>query len=165
MTHLFVLWFALFAAQAATPATPPPSEPPATQTTQQPAAAAPSTASPDQAAPAKAPSPNSAGTHQGGVTGPKILRQPEPQYTQIARQQRITGVATVMCLINAQGNPENVHVIKSIADTVDSKHRAAALTLDQAAIDTVKKYKFTPAMQDGKPVPVYLNVKVNFDIY
>jgi hypothetical protein len=37
MTHLFVLWFALFAAQATTPATPPPGEPPATQTTQLPA--------------------------------------------------------------------------------------------------------------------------------
>jgi TonB family protein len=111
------------------------------------------------------PNPNTSGTHQGSVTGPKILHQPDPQYTQIARQQRITGVATVMCLINAQGNPENVHVIKSIADTVDSKHRAAALTLDQAAIDTVKKYKFKPATEDGKPIAVYLNVQVNFLLY
>jgi protein TonB len=111
------------------------------------------------------PNPNTSGTYQGSVTGPKILHQPDPQYTQIARQQRITGVATVMCLINAQGNPENVHVIKSIADTVDSKHRAAALSLDQAAIDAVKKYKFKPATEDGKPVAVYLNVNVNFEIF
>jgi len=96
---------------------------------------------------------------------PKILYQPEPQYTAIARQQRITGVVTVSIIVDAQGNTENVHIVKSIADTVDSKHRAAALTLDQAAIDTVKKYKFKPAMKDGKPVPVMLNVMVNFDIY
>jgi protein TonB len=161
MTHLFVLWFALFAAQATTPATPPPSEAPATQPTQQPALATPSTAPTEP----PIPNPNTSATHQGVVTAPKILYQPEPQYTEIARQQRINGIATVSFILDAQGNPQNVHVVHSIADTVDSKHRAAALTLDQAAIDTVTRYKFTPAMVDGKPVAVFLNVKVNFQIY
>jgi TonB family protein len=169
MTHLFVLWFALFAAQATTPATPPPSEPPTTQPTQQPAPAAPSTASPDQAAPAKPPCPNpdaSGNYHVGcGVTPPKLLYQSEPQFSEIARQQGIEGIATLSFIVDAQGNPENVHVIKSIADTVDSKHRAAALTLDQVAIDTVKNYKFKPATKDGKPVPIILNVSIKFEAY
>jgi protein TonB len=68
-------------------------------------------------------------------------------------------------LVDTQGNPENVHVTKSIADTVDLKHRIAALTLDQAAIDAVKSYKFKPAMKDGKPVPITLKVSIGFEAY
>jgi protein TonB len=52
-----------------------------------------------------------------------------------------------------------------MADTVDQKHREAALSLDQAALDAVKQYKFTPATLHGKPVAVYLNVEVNFQIF
>jgi protein TonB len=64
-----------------------------------------------------------------------------------------------------KGRPENVHITKSIADTVDPKQQAAALSLNQAVVDAVKKYKFSPAMKDGKPVAVYLNVEVNFQIF
>ena len=169
MTHLFVLWFALFAAQATTPATTPPGEPPATQTTQLPAPTAPSTASPEQAAPAKptCPNPDASGNyHVGcGVKAPVVINQSEPQFSEIARQQNINGTVTVSLVVDAQGNPQNVHVVHSIADTVDSKHHAAALTLDQSAIDTVKNYKFKPATKDGKPVPIILNVTIKFEAY
>jgi protein TonB len=169
MTHLFILWFALFAAQATTPATPPPSEAPATQPTQQPALATPTAPSPAQAAPAKptCPNPDASGNyHVGcGVKAPVVINQSEPQFSEIARQQNINGTVTVSLVVDAQGNPQNVHVVHSIADTVDSRHRAAALTLDQAAIDTVKNYKFKPATKDGKPVPIILNVSIKFEAY
>jgi len=178
MTHLFVLCFALFAAQATTPATPPPSEPPAAQPTQQPtqpaqppSPTAPTIATPDQAAPVEQPSPNPdvSVIHQigGGVTPPKALSMPEPQFSIIARKQKVSGIATVQLIVDAQGNPANVHIVKSIADTVgnNKKKQAAALSLDQAAVDAVKLYKFAPATVHGKPVPVYLNVQVNFEIF
>jgi protein TonB len=148
------------AAQSTIPPTVQPVEPPATQPTQQPALASPASTPTEP----PSPNPNTSGTHQGGVTGPKIFYQPEPQFSEIARQQKINGTVTVSIIVDAQGNPQNAHVVHSIADTVDSKHRDAALTLDQAAIDTVRKYKFTPAMLDGRPVAVYLNVAVNFQI-
>ena len=166
MPHLFVLWLALFAAQATTPATPPPSEPPAAQPAQQPAPATPTT---DQAAPAKPPcrNPDASGNyHVGcGVSSPRPIYQSQPEYTDIARQQNINGIVTLSFLVDVQGNPQNVHVIKSIAGTVDTYRRAAALTLDQRAIDAVKQYKFKPAMKDGKPVAVILNVQVNFQTF
>jgi TonB family protein len=178
MTPLFVLCFALFAAQATTPATasPAPSKPPAAQTTQQPAQStqqpaspAPTTPTPDQAAPANPPSPDVSGIHQvgGGVTPPKALYQPEPKFSQLARKQKLSGVATVQLIVDTQGNPANVHIAKSIADTVgkNKKKQAAALSLDQAALDAVKQYKFAPATWHGKPVAVYLNVEVNFQIF
>jgi protein TonB len=112
------------------------------------------------------PNPDSSKTNQSGgkVTPPRIIYQPNPVFSMEAELQNITGVTVVQIIVNTEGKPENVHVTKSIADTVDSKHRAAALTLDQKAVDAVKQYRFKPAMQDGKPVAVYLNVNVNFQL-
>jgi len=163
MTHLFILWLALFAAQAPTPAAPS-TQPPAAQPAQ-PASAT----TPNQAAPAEPPSPNPdvSVIHQvgGGVTPPKALSIPEPSFTPLARKQRVSGIVTVQLIVDAQGNPQYVHVSKSLADSVDQKHREAALSLDQAALDAVKQYKFAPATIDGKPVAVYLNVEVNFKLF
>jgi protein TonB len=159
MTHIFVLCFALFAAQAPTPAAPS-TQPPAAQ----PAQPAPAT-TPNQATPT--PNTNTSPTLKvgGGVTAPKILYQPEPQFSKLARKQRVSGIVTVQLIVDAQGNPQYVHVSKSMADSVDQKHREAALSLDQAALDAVKQYKFAPATIDGKPVAVYLNVEVNFKLF
>ena len=169
MTHFFVLWFALFAAQATTPATAPPAEVPPVQPTQPAPAATPSTASPDQAARLgpTCPNPDASGNyHVGcGVTPPKLLNQSQPRFPEDARRQNISGTVTLSLLVDAQGNPENVHVTKSVADTVAKYQRAAALTLDQAAIDAVKSYKFKPAMKDGKPVPITLYVSIKFEAY
>jgi TonB family protein len=71
----------------------------------------------------------------------------------------------VNLIVDANGNPTNVHVLRSMADTVDKKHRKAALTLDQKAIEAVQKYRFSPATEGGKPVAVELNVEVNFQIF
>jgi protein TonB len=158
MTPAFALFFALLAPQAATPATPPFTDPPAAQSSPTPTPATPST---DHAAP------TTPSVHQigGSVTPPKVIYQPEADYTKAARKKKITGVATVSLIVDAQGNPVNVHIIKSIADKVDEKRRAAALTLDQSAIDNVKKYRFEPAMENGKPIAVYLNVEVDFQLF
>jgi len=151
MTHLFVLWLALFTAQATTPAT---------QT------AAPA---PDQAAPAEPPNPNPSlsGLFDAvsDLIPPKILYQPPPKYSEIARQQKINGIVTLSLVVDTEGNTRNVKVIKSIADTVGENQRAAALTLDQAAVDAVKQYKFSPATKNGVPVAIYLNIQVNFELH
>jgi protein TonB len=144
MTPLLALWLALLAPLATAPAT-------------------------NNAAPAEPPSPNPSlsGLYEGSsdVIQPKILYAPKPQFSEAARQQKISGTVTVSLIVDTEGNPKNVHVIKSIADTVGENQREAALTLDQAAIDTVKQYKFAPATRDGVPVAVYLNVQVNFQLH
>jgi protein TonB len=157
MTHIFVLCFALFAAPAANPAIPPPNEPPTAQS-------APTTPT-NQVSPTSNTNASPTLKVGDGVTPPKILYQPEPQFSKLARKQKVSGVATVSIIVDTEGNPRNVHIIRSIADNVDKKHQAAAVSLDQAAIDAVKQYKFTPATLHGKPVAVYLNVEVNFQIF
>jgi TonB family protein len=43
--------------------------------------------------------------------------------------------------------------------------RPLGMGLDQKALDAVKQWKFEPAMKDGKPVAVQINVEVNFRLY
>ena len=75
----------------------------------------------------------------GGVIPPRVLSQPPPKFSDIARQQKINGTVTLSLIVDKEGNPVNVHVIKSIADTVGESQRAAAHMLDQAALDAVEQ--------------------------
>ena len=43
--------------------------------------------------------------------------------------------------------------------------RSVGLGLDEKAIETVKTWKFDPAMKDGKPVAVQIIVEVAFHLY
>jgi hypothetical protein len=58
-----------------------------------------------------------------------------------------------------------VHPLHSMADTVDEKLRAAALSLDEKAIEAVQQYRFSPATVRGNPVPFELNVEVRYKIF
>lgn len=67
-------------------------------------------------------------------------------------------------MVDADGMPRDVHVAKSTADGAKEKNRAAALTLDETAIEAVQQYRFEPATYEGKPVPIELRVIVKFRI-
>jgi TonB family protein len=157
MVPAIALWLALFTPQAATPAP----EPPAAQPTQQ--------QSPTPDAPEKAPrpNPNAAGKYHVGdsVTPPRATYEVEPVFPKEAKKRKFSGKTVVNLIVDTKGNPVNVHVQKSIADSMDKKLHDIALSLDQAAVDAVTQYKFVPAMMRGKPVPVELNVEVNFQIF
>jgi TonB family protein len=43
--------------------------------------------------------------------------------------------------------------------------RTLGLGLDEKAIEAVRKWKFEPAMKNGQPVAVQVNVEVNFRLY
>jgi periplasmic protein TonB len=90
----------------------------------------------------------------GGVSSPVVIFQVEPEFSEEARKAKFMGVVTVNLIVDAQGRPENVHVLRGVG-----------MGLDQKAVDAVKQYRFKPAMEAGKPVPVQLNVQVDFQIF
>ena len=57
-------------------------------------------------------------------------------------------------IVDQQGRPQNVHVIRGVG-----------MGLDEKAREAVMQYKFKPAMEGGKPVAVELNIEVNFQIF
>jgi protein TonB len=91
----------------------------------------------------------------GGVSAPVPLNSVEAEFSDEARRAKYQGVCLISLIVDAQGNPQNPRVI-----------RALGMGLDEKALEAVRKYKFRPAMKDGRtPVPVMITVEVNFRLY
>ncbi len=91
----------------------------------------------------------------GGISAPVPLFTPEPEFSDEARRAKYQGICIIGLIVDTQGNPEDVHVVQALG-----------MGLDQKAMEAVRQYKFKPAMLNGRtPVPVYLNVEVNFRLY
>ncbi len=91
----------------------------------------------------------------GGVSAPVPLNSVEAEFSDEARRAKYQGVCLIQLIVDAQGNPQNPRVI-----------RALGMGLDEKALEAVRKYKFKPAMKDGRtPVPVMITVEVNFRLY
>ncbi len=90
----------------------------------------------------------------GGVSPPVLLHQVEPEFSEEARKAKFAGDVVVSLYVDQKGDPVNVRIV-----------RGAGMGLDEKAIEAVKQYKFKPAMENGKPVMVDMNVIVNFQIF
>lgn len=91
----------------------------------------------------------------GGVSAPVAIFTPEAEFSDEARRAKYQGVCLISLIVDAQGNPQNPRII-----------RALGMGLDEKALEAVRKYKFKPAMKDGRtPVPVMITIEVNFRLY
>jgi TonB family protein len=97
-----------------------------------------------------------------GVRPPRVITAVDPEYTDLARKKKLSGICVVGLVVDAQGNPRNIRVVRSIAKDLDPSLKKAADGLDQNAINAVSKYRFSPAEYQGKPVPVQVNIEVSF---
>ncbi len=90
----------------------------------------------------------------GGVSAPKALYAPDPEYSEEARKAKYQGTVVLWLVVDAAGRPQQIRV-----------QRALGMGLDEKAIEAVKQWKFDPARKDGQAVPVMINVEVNFRLY
>jgi TonB family protein len=90
----------------------------------------------------------------GSVAPPKVVDSVNPDYTPAARRLKMSGNAQVYLWVEPDGTPSHLAIMRPIG-----------LGLDEAAMEAVSKYKFAPAMQNGKPVKVDLYMDVNFQIF
>jgi protein TonB len=86
----------------------------------------------------------------GQIKEPKKLKDVKPSYPDIAKQARVQGIVILECTISPQGKVTDVKVLRGIP------------LLDQAAIEAVKQWVYTPTLLNGVPVPVIMTVTVNF---
>jgi len=86
-----------------------------------------------------------------GVIPPRPIYRVEPSYTDGARATKLQGSVLLGILINDQGRPEDIKVIRSLDPG-----------LDQQAMEAVQQWQFTPGMKDGLPIAVTAVVEVNF---
>ena len=104
-------------------------------------------------APPPPPPPPSAPVRVGGnIKQPTKTRDVKPVYPPIAQSARVQGVVIIEATIGPDGRVKEAKVLRSIP------------LLDQAALDAVKQWQFTPTLLNGVPVPVIMTVTVNFTL-
>jgi len=91
---------------------------------------------------------------QGGVSVPVPIYTPEAEFSPEARRNKFQGDVDVDCIVDANGNVQAPHVV-----------RDPGMGLAEQALIAVRTYKFKPAMLNGKPVPVRIEIQVGFTIY
>jgi TonB family protein len=90
----------------------------------------------------------------GGVSAPKVVFAPDPDYSEEARKAKYQGTVILWLIVDSSGRPQQIKVARTLG-----------MGLDQKAVDAVRQWKFEPAMKDGSPVAVQINVEVNFRLY
>ncbi len=90
----------------------------------------------------------------GGVSAPVLVYGFEPEFSDEARKAKFSGNVMVNLWVDEKGSPSHVHVIRPVG-----------MGLDERAVAAVKLYRFKPAMENGKPVTVEMNIEVTFTIF
>lgn len=90
----------------------------------------------------------------GGVSAPRVIYGPDPEYAEEARQEKFQGTCVLWLVVSSDGRPRDIRVSRSLGHGLDEK-----------AIEAVKRWRFEPAHKDGKPVAVMVNVEVTFRLY
>jgi periplasmic protein TonB len=90
----------------------------------------------------------------GGVSAPKALFAPDPEYSEEARKAKYQGTVILWVLVGPDGRAHDIRV-----------QRPLGMGLDEKAMEAVKNWKFEPAKLNGSPVAVQVNIEVNFHLY
>ena len=86
----------------------------------------------------------------GDVKPAKLIKSVQPIYPQMAKSQRVSGNVQIDALIDADGNVSAMKVLSGPA------------LLRDAALQSLKQWKYQPAELDGKPTSTHLTVVVQF---
>ena len=89
-----------------------------------------------------------------GVTPPKVIYAPDPEYTEAARRDKIQGTVVVWLNLEADGTPHDMKVVRGLRPDLDAK-----------AVEVVAKWRFEPAVKDGIPFAMPLKVEVAFSLH
>lgn len=88
----------------------------------------------------------------GAVRTPQKIHDVSPVYPPIAQTARVQGIVIIEATIGEDGQVTNARILRSVP------------LLDQAAVDAVRQWQFTPTLLNGVAVPVIMTVTVNFTL-
>ena len=83
-----------------------------------------------------------------------ITFKPEPQFTEEARKNNVTGLVKLRLLLSSSGAVGSISVVKGLPDG-----------LTERAIAAARQIRFQPAEKDGRKVSQYIVIEYNFNIY
>jgi TonB family protein len=89
----------------------------------------------------------------GDVKAPVVVERVEPSYPEEYRKMRLGGIVILEVEVSETGEVGGVRLLKSVAPDIDT-----------SAMDAVRRWKFTPATENGRPVPSLFNLTINFKL-
>jgi len=89
-----------------------------------------------------------------GIRAAQAIFAPDPDYSEEARKAKLSGTVVLSLVISAEGVPKDIKVVGPLGDGLDEK-----------AVETIKTWKFQPAMKDGEPVALPAVIEVQFHLY
>jgi protein TonB len=83
---------------------------------------------------------------------PRKLVDVRPQYPEIARAARVEGTIIMEAVLDTSGRVTQLRLLRSVP------------MLDQAALDAVRQWRYTPSLYGGRPVSVLMTITVRFTL-
>lgn len=84
----------------------------------------------------------------------RVLSKPEPQYTEEARKNQVTGTVVLRAVFTSGGQVTNIRAVSGLP-----------FGLTERAIAAARQIKFSPATKDGRAVSMYIQLEYNFNLY
>lgn len=84
----------------------------------------------------------------------RLLSKPEPQYTEEARRNQVTGTVMLRAVFASSGEVVQIRALSSLP-----------YGLTERAIAAAREIKFVPAMKGGRPVSMFMQLEYHFNLY
>ena len=88
------------------------------------------------------------------TTKARLISKPEPQYTEDARKNQITGTVVLKVVFSSNGSVTNIKTVSGLP-----------YGLTERAIAAARQIKFVPATKDGHQVSMWMQLEYNFNLY
>lgn len=88
------------------------------------------------------------------ATAPKVIFSPDPEYSEKARKKKAHGTVILETTVGTDGHTHDIRVVKPLE-----------YGLSEQAVKALRNWKFEPGMLDGQPVPVLLQIEMDFRLY
>jgi TonB family protein len=88
------------------------------------------------------------------TTKARITYNPQPEYTEEARKNQVSGVIRIQMILGADGNIYAIIPLNGLPNGLTEK-----------AIKAAKQIKFIPAIKDGQPVSQWVTIEYSFRVY
>jgi protein TonB len=85
---------------------------------------------------------------------PRLLFKPEPQYTEEARHNQLSGTVMLRVVFSSAGEVDQIRAVQTLP-----------FGLTEKAIAAARQIKFVPANKNGRPVSVHMQLEYNFNLY
>ena len=88
------------------------------------------------------------------TTKARLISKPEPQYTEEARKNQVTGTVVLKVVFSSNGSVTNIRTVSGLPNG-----------LTERAIAAARQIKFVPATKDGHQVSMWMQLEYNFNLY